>query len=129
MNTPEDLYYTKEHIWVKQEEDNIVTMGLTDYAQNDLGEIVFVELPKRNESIDADESFSTIESVKSANDLILPVSGTILEGNKNLEENPTFINEDPYGSWIIKVKIDNESELDDLLDADDYRDFCEKESS
>jgi glycine cleavage system H protein len=128
MNIPEDLKYTREHEWIKIEDD-IITIGITDFAQSELGDIVYVELPEIDEELEGDESFSTIESVKAASDIFMPVSGIIVEVNNELEDNSAFINEDPYGSWIIKVKVTDESELDDFMNADEYREFCEKESS
>ncbi|MBN2625075.1 MAG: glycine cleavage system protein GcvH [Spirochaetales bacterium] len=126
MNIPEDLKYTREHEWVKIDGD-VVTIGITDFAQSELGDIVYVELPETDSEFDGDESFSTIESVKAASDIFMPVAGTVVEVNGDLEDNAAYINEDPYGSWIVKVKVNNEDDLDGLLSAREYREFCEKE--
>ena len=128
MNTPENLKYTREHEWVKVEDD-IITVGITDYAQKELGDIVFVELPEVDEEFDGDESFSTIESVKAASDIFMPVAGTIVEANEDLEDNSAFINEDPYGSWIVRIKVRDEADLDELMTAEEYVAFCDKEQS
>ena len=128
MNIPENLKYTREHEWVKIEDD-VITVGITDYAQKELGDIVFVELPEVDEEFDGDESFSTIESVKAASDIFMPVGGTIIEVNEDLEDNSAFINEDPYGSWIVKIKVREESDLEDLLSAEEYGAFCAKEQA
>ena len=127
MNIPEDLKFTREHEWIKIEDD-IITIGITDFAQKELGDIVFVELPETDEELEAEDSFSTIESVKAASDIFMPVTGTILEVNQSLEDNPAYINEDPYGSWIVKVKVNDETELDGFMSDQDYKEFCEKES-
>jgi len=130
LNIPEDLYYSREHEWVKVE-DNVGTIGITRHAVDELGDIVFVELPEVGDKVKQFESFGVIESVKTVSDLFAPISGEVIEINKNLlqeiegEENddfhPEYINEDPYGSgWMLKVKMDDEGELDNLLDADDY---------
>jgi len=126
MNIPEDLKYTREHEWVKIDGD-VVTIGITDFAQSELGDIVYVELPETDSEFDGDESFSTIESVKAASDIFMPVAGTVVEVNGDLEDNAAYINEDPYGSWIVKVKVNDEDDLDSLLSAREYREFCEKE--
>jgi glycine cleavage system H protein len=126
MNIPEDLKYTREHEWVKIDGD-VVTIGITDFAQSELGDIVYVELPEADSEFDGDESFSTIESVKAASDIFMPVAGTVVEANGDLEDNAAYINEDPYGSWIVKVKVNDEDDLDSLLSAREYREFCEKE--
>ncbi len=126
MNIPEDLKYTREHEWVKIDGD-VVTIGITDFAQSELGDIVYVELPEADSEFDGDESFSTIESVKAASDIFMPVAGTVVEVNGDLEDNAAYINENPYGSWIVKVKVNDEDDLDSLLSAREYREFCEKE--
>ena len=125
MNHPENLKYTKEHEWVRIEEDGVVVIGITDFAQSELGELVYVEVDTVGDSIDKDEVFGTVEAVKTTSDLFMPVSGEVLEFNSELDEsegdNPGLINEDPYeGGWIVKVKISDESELDDLLDQEAY---------
>ncbi|MBK6363705.1 MAG: glycine cleavage system protein GcvH [Saprospiraceae bacterium] len=124
MNVPQDLKYTKEHEWVKIEGD-IAIIGITDFAQGELGELVYVEVDTVGETIKRDEIFGTVEAVKTTSDLFMPVSGEVLEFNDELSEsggdNPGIINEDPYGSgWIIKVKPSDLSELKDLLSADAY---------
>jgi glycine cleavage system H protein len=126
MNIPEELNYTREHEWVKVEDD-IITVGITDYAQNEMGDIVYVELPEVDIELKGEDTFSTIESVKAASDIYIPVAGTIVEVNNDLEENAAYINEDPYGSWIVKVRVKDEGELDSLMTAEEYLDFCEKE--
>ena len=118
MKFPEDLKYTKEHEWVRREGD-IVYIGITDYAQDQLGDIVFVDIPTVGETLDANEVFGTIEVVKTVSDLFLPISGEILEDNEAVEDNPELVNEDPYGEgWLIKVQPTNEADFDDLLDAE-----------
>ncbi len=126
MNIPENLKYTREHEWVMAE-GNIITIGITDFAQSELGDIVYVELPEVDSEFDAEESFSTIESVKAASDIFMPVAGTVVEVNNDLEDNSAGINEDPYGSWIAKVEISSKDDLDNLLSPGEYREFCEKE--
>ncbi|MDC7221014.1 MAG: glycine cleavage system protein GcvH [Spirochaetales bacterium] len=126
MNIPGELKYTREHEWVKVEED-ILTIGITDFAQKELGDIVYVELPETDEVLKREEAFSTIESVKTASDIFMPVSGTIVEVNEDLEDNSAYINEDPYGSWIVKVKVDDEAGLNELMSAEEYKEFCQKE--
>ena len=124
MNIPESLKYTNEHEWVKVEGD-IAIIGITDFAQSELGELVYIEVDTVGDSIDKDEVFGTVEAVKTTSDLYMPVSGEILEFNPQLDEsagdNPTLINEDPYEKgWIVKVKMSDPSELDELLDAEAY---------
>ena len=125
MSTPANLKYTKEHEWVKVEDGNIAVVGITDFAQGELGEIVYVEVDTVGEEIDKDDNFGTVEAVKTTSDLFMPVSGKVIEFNKELDEsegdNPGTINEDPYGNgWIIKVEMSDPSELDDLMDAEAY---------
>ena len=124
MKIPKDLYYTETHEWVKVE-DGIAYIGITDYAQDSLGEIVFVELPEENDQITQFSEFAAIESVKAASDLNAPVSGVIVAVNEELEDNPELLNEDPYENWIIKVEIEDETELNKLLNAEEYEDNCE----
>ncbi len=120
MNLPKDLKYTKDHEWVKIE-GGMATIGITDYAQKELGDIVYVEVETLDESLDKDEVFGTVEAVKTVSDLNLPVSGTVVEFNEALEDAPEIVNEDPYGKgWIIKVEVDNSEELNDLLSAEEY---------
>lgn len=121
METPEDLYYTSEHEWVRIEDD-IATIGITDYAQGELGDIVFVELPKVGDITTQMEPFGTIEAVKAVSDLYAPLSGEVTEVNPSLEDQPELINNDPYGDgWMIKLKISKESEIEELLSPEDYR--------
>ncbi len=120
MNTPADLKYTKDHEWVKIEGDT-VTVGITDFAQGELGDIVYVEVETVDETLEAEEVFGTVEAVKTVSDLFMPVSGEIIEFNEALEDEPEMVNSDPYGDgWMIKIKVSDTSQLDDLLSADDY---------
>lgn len=118
------LYYTTTHEWVKVE-DGFAYIGITDYAQESLGEIVFVELPEEERTIESGEEFSAIESVKAASDVISPVTGTIVVVNDDLEDSPELINEEPYDNWIVKVDLEDETELNDLLSAEEYEEICE----
>ena len=121
MNIPAELRYTADHEWIRLEQD-IATVGITDYAQGELGDIVFVEVETEGEQLDAEEVFGTIEAVKTVSDLFLPVSGEILEVNSALEDDPSLINNDPFGEgWIIKVKVDDTSAVESLMDADAYK--------
>ncbi len=120
MNLPENLKYTKDHEWVAVEGD-IATIGITDFAQSELGDIVFVEIETQGETLDAEATFGTVEAVKTVSDLFMPVSGEIIEVNAGLEGNPESANSDPYVSgWMIKVKMSDLSELDDLMDKAAY---------
>ena len=121
MNIPSQLKYTKDHEWVKIEGD-IITVGITDFAQGELGDIVYVEVETADETLEAEEIFGTVEAVKTVSDLFLPVSGEIIEFNSSLEDEPEKVNSDPYGDgWMIKVKCSDVSQLDSLLSADDYK--------
>lgn len=121
MIIPEELKYTNEHEWVRLEGD-VAYVGITDYAQEQLGDIVFVDIPSVGETLDANEVFGTIEVVKTVSDLFLPIAGEVLEQNEELESNPELVNQDPYGKgWIIKIKPDNAADIDDLLDAAGYK--------
>ncbi len=125
MNIPENLKYSKDHEWVKAEGDEAY-IGITDFAQKELGDIVFVEVETIDETMDKEEVFGTVEAVKTVSDLLLPVGGTILELNEKLADEPELINKDPYGEgWIVKIKITNPSELDELLDAQAYKELTE----
>ena len=125
MSIPNELKYTKEHEWVVID-NNIATIGITDHAQGQLGDIVFVELPELESSISQDDTFGVVEAVKTVADLFAPVSGKIVEVNNELEESPDLINSDPYGSgWIIKVSVDSLNEYNNLLSNEDYKDFIE----
>ena len=120
MNTPQELRYTKDHEWARLEGD-VVYVGITDYAQGELGEIVFVDVPTEGESLSAEEVFGSIEAVKTVSDLLLPIEGEVLELNPILEDQPELVNSDPYGKgWIIKIKPANASDLNSLLSAADY---------
>lgn len=121
MNLPENLKYTKDHEWVLVEGD-IATVGITNFAQGELGEIVYVEIETEGETLEIEEVFGTIEAVKTVSDLFMPLSGEIIEFNEKLEETPEAVNEDPYNEgWMIKIKISDESELGDLLDSEAYK--------
>ena len=121
MTIPQELKYTKEHEWVRMEGE-FAYVGITDYAQEQLGDIVFVDIPSVGETLEANEVFGTIEVVKTVSDLFLPIAGEILEQNAELEDNPELVNKDPYGKgWLIKVKPADVGELDDLLDAAAYK--------
>lgn len=125
MSLPMDLYYSQEHIWVKKE-GNQVRIGVTEYGQDELGDIVFVELPEVGEELVADEPFGSVESVKTVSELYAPISGKILEVNEELEDNPEFINESPYEkAWIVVIEIADDTELDELLTDDEYVSFLE----
>ena len=121
MNFPQNLKYTNEHEWIRVEGD-IAYVGITDYAQEQLGAIVFVDIPTVGETLEANETFGTIEVVKTISDLFLPVAGEVLEQNESLEENPELVNKDPYGEgWLIKMKPADIKDIDDLLDAEAYK--------
>ncbi|WP_178987358.1 glycine cleavage system protein GcvH [Winogradskyella schleiferi] len=121
MNTPAELKYTKDHEWIKIEGD-IATIGITDFAQSELGDIVYVEVDTLDETLDIEEVFGTVEAVKTVSDLFLPLSGEIVEFNEGLEDEPEKVNSDPYGDgWMIKLKFSDASEIDSLLSADDYK--------
>lgn len=120
METPKELKYSKDHEWVKVE-GNQVTIGITAFAQSELGDIVFVELPGEDDDIELDESFGNVESVKTVSELYAPVSGKVVAVNEELEDSPELVNESPYeGAWMIKVELSDESQLDNLMDADAY---------
>lgn len=121
MNVPAELKYTKEHEWIRVEGEEAV-VGITDYAQSQLGDIVFVECETVGDALEAGETFGTVEAVKTVSDLYLPVAGEVLEFNEELEGEPELVNKDPYGKgWIVKIKISDETELDGLLNADVYK--------
>lgn len=123
MNFPEELKYTKEHEWVRVEGD-VATIGVTDFAQSELGDVVFVEIETEGESLDKDEVFGTVEAVKTVSDLFMPVSGEVIEVNASLEDNPEAVNESPYGEgWMVKIKMSDPSEADDLMDSASYKEM------
>jgi glycine cleavage system H protein len=125
MNVPEDLRYSKDHEWARLEGDR-VRVGITDYAQDALGDVVFVELPEVGSKVKLDESFSEVESTKSVSDVYAPVAGTIAEVNTDLADSPERLNEDPYGEgWICSIRLSDPSQLDDLMDAEAYRKLIE----
>ncbi len=121
MNIPENLKYTKDHEWISIEGD-IATVGITSFAQGELGDIVYVDIETVDESFDKDETFGSVEAVKTVSDLFMPLSGEIIEFNEALEDAPEKVNSDPYGDgWMIKIKLSNNSEIDNLLDATAYK--------
>ena len=123
MNIPADLKFTKDHEWIKIDGDT-ATVGITDFAQGELGDIVYVDVDTLDDTVEEGEVFGSVEAVKTVSDLFIPVSGEITEMNENLEDNPELINDDPYGEgWIIKMKIKDSNELGDLLGADEYKEL------
>jgi glycine cleavage system H protein len=123
MNIPADLKYTKEHEWIKIDGD-MATVGITDYAQGELGDIVYVEIETEGESLDADEVFGTVEAVKTVSDLFMPLSGEVAELNEGLDTDPESVNRAPYGDgWMIKIKMSDSSQVDGLLSADAYKEL------
>ncbi|WP_405199721.1 glycine cleavage system protein GcvH [Christiangramia sp. LLG6405-1] len=121
MNIPQELKYTKDHEWVKIEGDT-ATIGVTDFAQGELGDIVYVEVETLDESLEKEEVFGTVEAVKTVSDLYMPVSGEIIEFNDSLEDEPEKVNNDPYGDgWMIKIKLSDASEIEGLLSAEEYQ--------
>lgn len=123
MNIPAELKYTKDHEWVRVEGD-MATIGITDFAQGELGDIVYVEVETEGETLDQDEVFGTVEAVKTVSDLFMPISGEVVSFNEELEANPEAVNSDPYGDgWMIKVQMTDLSELDALLSAEQYKDL------
>ncbi len=119
----EGLYYSKSHEWVKKLENDEVLVGITDFAQSELGDVVFVDLPEAGDSISQEEEFGAVESVKAASDLIAPVSGEILEINEDLIGEPELLNQDPYENWLLKVKLENTDELEGLMNSEEYQEF------
>jgi glycine cleavage system H protein len=120
MNVPADLKYTKDHEWLKIDGDT-ATVGITDFAQNELGDIVYVEIETEGETLDKEEVFGSVEAVKTVSDLFMPVSGEIIAFNEDIEGEPESVNEDPYGKgWMVKIKLSDVSEIDSLLSAEDY---------
>jgi glycine cleavage system H protein len=124
MNIPAELLYTEEHEWIRLESDSIALIGITDYAQGELGDIVYVEIETVGETLDKHAIFGTVEAVKTVSDLYLPVSGKILEVNPDLNNEPALVNNDPYGKgWMIRLELSNPSEMESLLNADAYKAF------
>lgn len=122
MNFPENLKYTKDHEWVSIDGD-IITVGITDFAQSELGDIVFVEIETEGEELDSEEVFGSVEAVKTVSDLFMPISGEIVEMNTKIEAEPELVNTDPYGEgWMIKIKVSDSSQLESLMDVASYRD-------
>ena len=123
MNIPSELKYTKDHEWVKLEGD-VATVGITDFAQSELGDIVYVEVETVDETLEADEVFGTVEAVKTVSDLFLPIAGEIIEFNEALEDEPETVNTDPYGNgWMIKIKCSDVSQVDGLMSSDEYKEL------
>lgn len=126
MSLPEDYLYSKEHEWVKKE-DGKVRIGITDFAQDELGDIVFVELPEVGDSLELDEPFGSVESVKTVSELYAPVSGKVVEVNEELEDSPELVNESPYEkAWMIVIEVEDDNDLNELLDAEAYQEFIEE---
>ena len=123
MKIPEDLKYTKDHEWVRIE-GNIATVGVTDFAQSELGDIVFVEIETLDEELEKEEVFGSVEAVKTVSDLFMPIGGTVIEINENIESAPELVNSDPYGEgWMIKIEINESSDIENLLTAEAYSDL------
>ena len=121
MNIPEELRYTEEHEWVKLE-GNVATVGITDFAQSELGDIVYLEIDTLDTEINTNEVFGTVEAVKTVSDLFMPVNGKVVDVNSTLEDNPEAVNDDPYGEgWIIKIEVLNPSDIDDLMNSEEYK--------
>jgi glycine cleavage system H protein len=125
MNIPDNLKYTKDHEWIKVDGDEAL-IGITEFAQKELGDIVFIEVETEGETLESGDAFGTIEAVKTVSDMFMPVKGEVVEFNTELESNPEIVNKDPYGEgWIIKIKISDAAELDELLTADAYKEIIE----
>ena len=125
MNIPEELKYTEEHEWVRIE-DNIAIVGITDFAQGELGDIVYLEIDTLDSQIESNEVFGTVEAVKTVSDLFMPIAGKVIEVNASLEDKPELVNEDPYGEgWIIKIDISEQSQIDSLLSPSDYKNLID----
>ena len=127
-NVPSELKYVSSHEWIREEGDGVVTIGITDYAQESLGDVVFVETPDVGAEVSAGDDAGVVESVKAASDIYAPLSGTVIEVNEELEDAPENVNNDPYGDgWFFKLKLSDAAELDDLLSAVEYQEQCEEE--
>ena len=121
MNIPEELKYTEEHEWVKLD-GNVATVGITDFAQSELGDIVYLEIDTLDSEINSNDVFGTVEAVKTVSDLFMPVNGKVIEVNSSLEDNPEVVNDDPYGDgWIIKIEVSNPSDIDALMSSEEYK--------
>ncbi|HEY3267477.1 MAG TPA: glycine cleavage system protein GcvH [Armatimonadota bacterium] len=126
MNTPNELKYATTHEWVRLESDGTATLGITDFAQHELGDVVYLELPDEGRALIADEPFGTVESVKAVSDLVAPLNGEVVKVNTELVDAPEAINTDPYGCWMVVVKLDNPAEADALMSAEQYVAFTEE---
>lgn len=126
MNVIDGLYYTEEHEWLKVE-GNRAYIGITDFAQDTLGDVVFVELPEEDTELNLGDAFAVVESVKAASDVYTPISGKVTQVNQELSDQPELLNTDPYGSWMVVLEMDDQSELEDLMDAEEYQEFCDEE--
>jgi glycine cleavage system H protein len=128
MNVPSNLKYTKDHEWVKLEGD-VATIGITEYAQEQLGDIVYVDIESLDDEVDAEETFGSVEAVKTVADLFMPVAGTVTEANEALEDEPELVNSDPYGAgWMVKIKVNNVADVEALMSAADYEKLVSTES-
>ena len=128
MNIPADLLYTKEHEWVLVDGD-MATIGITDYAQQELGDVVYVELPEKGDSLEVEESFGSVESVKAVSEIYMPLSGTISKVNSGLVDAPEIVNQDPYGEgWMIRISISDSGQLDDLMSSEEYERYLREET-
>lgn len=128
MNVPSNLKYTKDHEWVKLEGD-VATIGITEYAQEQLGDIVYVDIESLDDEVDAEETFGSVEAVKTVADLFMPVAGTVIEANEALEDEPELVNSDPYGKgWMVKVKVNNVADVEALMSAAEYEELVSAES-
>ena len=122
MNFPSNLFYTREHEWVRFEEGNTATVGITEFAQGELGDIVYVDIESEDDLLEKDEVFGTIEAVKTVSDLFMPITGTVTEINETLEDNPEFVNEDPYGKgWLIKISFADDVDKSSLMSSEEYQ--------
>lgn len=126
MKVIKDLFYTEDHEWIKVEGEEAY-IGITDFAQDELGDIVYVELPEEDEEVDKDEVFAGVESVKAASDAFMPIDGVVVEANEELLDSPELLNEDAFGNWIVKVEIKDKSQLDELMSSEEYEDFISEE--
>ena len=126
-NIPDDLMYSKDHEWVSVEDD-VATIGITDYAQHALGDVVYIELPSEGDNFDSHDVLGSVESVKAVSEIFTPVAGEVTEANEDLNDTPELVNDDPYGdAWFVKIRMDNPGETDGLLSAEEYGEFLESE--